>query len=162
MSGEPLPKSEIILYQTDDGRTRVQFRMALVPLLAVREAFREAVAARDGAGHAEFLEHRPVLRVAQFHGLEAHRGRVLREFLDGHRVEAPRHDGLADASVGDAVRSFLGGCGGECGGACRCEEFESGAAFHGHSMPHSHPRRKPELPQEEVGAGKSLCDLLPA
>jgi hypothetical protein len=26
MSGEPLPNSEIILYQTEDGRTRVQCR----------------------------------------------------------------------------------------------------------------------------------------
>ena len=27
MSDEPLPKSEIILYQTEDGRTRIQCRL---------------------------------------------------------------------------------------------------------------------------------------
>jgi hypothetical protein len=42
-------------------------------------------------------KHRPVLRIDELDGFDPEPGSVLREFGHGHRIEAPRHDGLFDA-----------------------------------------------------------------
>ena len=49
-------------------------REAFVPLFLVRETFGEAVRAGDGAGEAEFLEHRPVLGIDELDAMQPEAG----------------------------------------------------------------------------------------
>ena len=106
---------------------------AFVVFFGVGEALGEAVAAGDGAGEPVFFEGIPVFGADEFDGGDAHGGGGGGEGVDGHGVEAPVDDGLADAAFGDFVGSGVGGAeagdgGRECGGGGE----EAAAAGHAH------------------------------
>lgn len=106
---------------------------AFVVFLWVGEAFGEAVAAGDGAGEPVFFEGFPVFGADEFDGGDAHGGGGGGEGVDGHGVEAPVDDGLADVAFGDFVgsgggRGEAGDGGGEGGGGGE----EAAAAGHAH------------------------------
>lgn len=83
------------------GQALAELLVALGVFFLVGEALGKAVAAGDRAGQPVLLERRPMLGINQFDRFEAELRRSRAEFLDRHRIEAPLHDRLANALVGD-------------------------------------------------------------
>ena len=125
MSDEPLPKSEIIFYQTEDGRTRVEVQFkgetAWLSLNQMAELFQrdKSVISKHIKNAFDEGELRPEATVAKFATVQTEGNRTVSRDIEFYNLDVIIAVGYR---VADARKPFMGMLATRPGGSVRRED----------------------------------------